>query len=186
MTKNQIDYWNLQESKRANLARESETAKHNREVEKQGRDTIIETVTHNRNSERETAGHNRATEAQSSLDLLERSRSNRANEALTAQRNVNESNRLIETTRSNLANEAIGRSNASSNLVGANTKRIEAANNTGNLIVRQRAQNETERANRASEALRSEEIGAKTATDVLGTLGNFFGRIIGRRSTNGR
>lgn len=186
MTKNQIDYWNLQELKRSNMARESETASHNREMEQQGRAGLAESKRHSLATESEATRHNYQTEALGSQDLLERSRSNRANEANTRQRNAIEANKVSETQRSNMANESIGRSNATTNLLGARAKGVEASTNAGNLIVRQRAQEETERSNRAQEMLKSEEIGARTASDIVGTLGNFFGRVLGRRSTYGQ
>lgn len=66
MTGNQINYWNLQENKRHNVATEGETYRHN----------VV--------GETETERHNRATENFSMQDLAERSRHNVAEEHLKA------------------------------------------------------------------------------------------------------
>lgn len=100
MTRNQIEYQKLLETKRANVANESlthrrdegtlalrgaellETGRHNRAFE-------LETSTHNRNVEAETARHNLRTEEQGMIDLGIKSR-----HATVAERNatVNERN----------------------------------------------------------------------------------------------
>lgn len=67
MTHNQIDYWNLQEQKRSNVAQE------------------IETQRSNLAREHETNRHNVETEKFNISQLAEQSRSNRVNEALKAQ-----------------------------------------------------------------------------------------------------
>lgn len=97
MTYNQIEYWKLQENKRANQANETETSTHNRNTE-------YETGRHNRATEQidlsklaETTRHNKVTEHQGYLTIAETGRHNRATEG--------------ETTRSNLSNEAIKRAN---------------------------------------------------------------------------
>lgn len=65
MTSNQINYWNLQENKRHNIAGEQETYRHN----------LV--------GEQETERHNRATETFSMQDLDEKSRHNQATEKLS-------------------------------------------------------------------------------------------------------
>lgn len=73
MTTNQINYWNLQELKRANRQKELETAKHNREVERLqdvtssrtynvGLGNLAETSRANKTKEQELNRHNIATE----------------------------------------------------------------------------------------------------------------------------
>jgi hypothetical protein len=94
MTQNQINYWKLQEEKRANLAKEglthqqnAETQRHNVATEGISKDTLSETYRHNYMQEvignvqaLETQRHNQAVEG-------ETVRSNRANEGLKGQTN---------------------------------------------------------------------------------------------------
>lgn len=185
MTRNQIDFWKLQESKRSNLANESEARRHNVETEQHNVRVLGETQRHNVAGESETSRHNLQTEAYQANDLLERSRSNRAQEEIARERNTISNMQLLETARSNRANETIGRSNASSNLINAATNRDyrQAAVNQGmtDVLTRQLSQQETARHNQAQESIDWARTGATTATNVLGTLGNFFGRVIGRR-----
>lgn len=185
MTRNQIDYWKLQESKRSNLVGEQETQRHNRATESVQERTLGESVRHNVATEGETNRHNLQTEAQSANDLLEKSRSNRAQEEIARQRNAISQGQLLEQQRSNRANEAIGRSNATSNLINANTNKTyrtgELALNTSDVLTRQETQKEQARHNEATEAIQWAQTSANTATDVLGTLGSFFGRVLGRR-----
>lgn len=139
MTRNQIEYWNLQESKRANQAKESETGRHNLATESEtgrhnqvqegidlghlnesvrhNRVTESETKRHNVAGEQETSRHNRVTETETNrhnvvsegIDLGKLSETTRHNRA-TEGISYGE---LRETTRHNLANEAIGSGNLS-------------------------------------------------------------------------
>ena len=94
MTQNQINYWNLKETQRSNLARETETNRHNVASEKFGYDTLGETKRHNVASENidlsklnETTRHNKVSENIDLSKLYETSRHNQADEANTAYRN---------------------------------------------------------------------------------------------------
>ncbi len=70
MTANQISYWQLQETKRANQAKEAETARHNVIQEGISSGTNIETRRSNLAKEQETQRHNVATEGLSQLQML--------------------------------------------------------------------------------------------------------------------
>lgn len=107
MTRNQIAFWTLEETKRSNrvneaethrsnVARETETNRHNVvteiEVNRHNVVTEIETERHNRATElltqasiAETARHNQAQEGYNMLVLGEQQRSNRANEQLKSE-----------------------------------------------------------------------------------------------------
>lgn len=94
MTANQIAYWNLQETKRSNLAKESETSRHNLATEGKDLATLQETSAHNRATESIAAGqlgeqirHNVSTETIDISRLNETARHNKASEELTAQSN---------------------------------------------------------------------------------------------------
>lgn len=87
MTKNQLEYWRNEETKRANRATESEEKRHNLAMEG-----------HNARSLIESGRHNRVTEA-------ETGRSNRANEYLKSQSNTIALNQLGENRRHNMATE---------------------------------------------------------------------------------
>lgn len=126
MTKNQVDYWNLQETKRHNSATEGETGRHNLVVEGEtGRHNVVteretersnrtregidlgklnESVRHNRATESETNRHNVATEGIDLGKLSESARHNRQTESLGYVQ-------ASETKRHNQASEAIGMSN---------------------------------------------------------------------------
>lgn len=98
MTRNQIEYWNTQETKRHNVVTEGETAQHNRVTE-------AETQRHNMAAENidiskltETSRHNLATESQAMRELAETQRHN------VQQERYNFGN-LAESTRHNKAVE---------------------------------------------------------------------------------
>lgn len=190
MTRNQIEYWKLQESKRSNLTNEAETQRHNRVGESEtNRHNVVsenETSRHNVASEGETFRHNTATEAYQANDLLEKSRSNRAQEAISQERNDIARAQLLESSRSNRAQEQIGRSNATSNLINAQSQKNYRQTSSGIAAVeartRQQQLAETKRHNAAQESIDWAKTGATTATNVLGSLSSFFGRVIGRRS----
>lgn len=81
MTANQLSYWNLQETKRANMADESRKLQEHAETQRSNLAKEKETNRSNLAKERETARSNVAKE-------VETARSNRASEALKAQSNA--------------------------------------------------------------------------------------------------
>lgn len=118
MTRNQIEYWSLQETKahnqrtwsetvRSNKAREREIYRHNRETEDLGNRNLLEITRHNRATE--LLGQDQLSEQRRSnlARELETRRSNMANEALAKQRNYLTDYQNREVSRSNRANEAI-------------------------------------------------------------------------------
>lgn len=136
MTRNQIDYWNLQEQKRSNRANEEnvrrnndEVARHNKASESLGSAQLVESVHHNRATEQVNLGqlnesirHNKAGESLSSRDIEERIRHNKVGES-------NDLAKLAETYRSNVAtlNEAI-RSNKANESLKSQQNAIAARN----------------------------------------------------------
>lgn len=121
MTYNQIAYWNLQETKRSNLAREAETARSNRAQEAEAiranmarewetnRSNLAresETARADRAYETETKRHNQVSEALGWKQHEENVRANLAREEENRRSNIA---REQETRRSNLANEQIRR-----------------------------------------------------------------------------
>lgn len=139
MTRNQIEYWRLSETRRANRAIEQ----HNRNVLAYNYAVLEETKRSNLAREAETSRSNRARETQNRLDsdrnlmfqlrqMNENERANRAKEKIS-------SNQLDETIRSNKANELIRANQASAQLMNAMTQ--------------SRSQAETERSNRERESL---------------------------------
>lgn len=121
MTSNQINYWNLQESKRHNVTTENETNRHNLVTE-------VETNRHNVATENidlsklgETKRHNLVTEGQTDkslgmqqqninlgyANLAEQSRHNQATENLTNRDLSIKADTLYETGRHNLTTEGI-------------------------------------------------------------------------------
>lgn len=171
MTKNQIDYWNLQEVKRNNQRQWEETQKHNR------------------NTEAETNRSNRAREDQARLDYYETQRSNMAREDQNRRNLVEQQRHSLATEseqqRSNLATEANNRFANQTNLIlglgqlantrssigvqrqQADTARYNAYTQSRSVDEARRsnirreqltslAQTETSRANRAQEALSAE------------------------------
>lgn len=169
MTSNQIKFWELQERKRSNMAGEQETARSNRAKEALTSASNLETMRHNVQGE-----------TQAAADLLERSRSNRANEALSAARNALTAAQNTESVRHNIQQEVIGRSQATGTLLRGRASMVQAGTGQSQAITAQRSQKEMERHNQAEEAIGWANVSAKTATDVLGTLGNLVGRVIGR------
>lgn len=174
MTKNQIEYANLLEQRRANLSNEDLTRRRDTaareakivELGEQSRHNLAQEA-YQSGSLDEASRHNLALEGLQGREislrgqtLQETQRSNRAREKLEAQRNV-------ETTRSNLAREAetmrsnVARENetARSNLAReAETSRhnkftegISAADLTSQTVTREQQILETARHNRAME-----------------------------------
>lgn len=107
MTRNQIEYWNLQENKRHNVTTEAETGRHNLATEQ-------ETGRHNRATEgidlgklNESIRHNKMTENISLSSLAETQRHNIATEGLTGM-NINLGySQLAEAQRHNTAVESL-------------------------------------------------------------------------------
>lgn len=171
MTTNQIRYWELQEKKRSNQASERELARSH---------LASEALTSAANAE--ILRHNVNVEAQAANDLLECARSNRATETLTARNIASSEARNAETRRANVANEVIGRQKATTDLINARTQQGQLGLKTVDTRTRQRELDETIRSNMQNETLRAQEIGARTASGIIGTIGSLAGRIITRRA----
>lgn len=118
MTHNQIEYWNLQENKRHNLASEGETNRHNVSTESetyrhnvQSEATEIgklnESVRHNMATEYETNRHNVSSENLGFAQLAETRRHNTATESLESMKNQVLKDNLAETVRHNKVSEHI-------------------------------------------------------------------------------
>lgn len=144
MTRNQIEYWRLKETNRANLANEQ----HQRDVLAYNYATLAEQTRANKAREAETNRSNLANELQNRINsnrnlemsknnLLELRRSNKEREA---------NNRAItlETNRANMANEAIR--------IQTNYLTLMSNQNQARMI------DEQSRSNRANEALRSSQL----------------------------
>lgn len=130
MTRNQLEYWSNEETKR-----------HNLELERQGREQIanaIRLAQIQASQQQETVRSNVARET-------ETNRANIANEAINVLRHN-------ETVRSNQANEVIGTTQAAAATSQASTaaKKIEYEHTD-----RTASQNETNRSNRAQEDIKS-------------------------------
>lgn len=125
MTKNQIDYWTLQESKRHNVTTENETNRHNvvteGETERHNRATesrdlgaLNESIRHNQATEaielgklQETSRHNVVSEGQNQSALTETSRHNQATEANANKQIQLGYSQLSEQKRHNVASEQL-------------------------------------------------------------------------------
>lgn len=150
MTRNQIEYWNLVETRRANaetqrsnLARESETARHN---------TATESVDLGKLAE--STRHNVATEGQAGLELAEATRSHKASE-----KNTRVANR--EARRSHEASEFLqGRTIE----MGAKTLAETKRSNKAKEALEFSKQAETQRANMAAERQRLNELAEQIRT----------------------
>lgn len=145
MTRNQLQYW-----------QDQETIRHNLELERQGREQIenAKRLAQIQASQyQETVRSNQAREA-------ETNRSNVANEAINVLRTA-------ETQRSNIASEAIGRTNAAANVSQAQTanKKVEYEHTD-----RTRAQNETNRSNVQNETIRSNSNPWTSISTTLGKI----------------
>lgn len=100
MTHNQIAYFQLEETRRANRANETETARHNTSTES-------ETRRHNQVGEGETVRHNLEQEKISLGSLEETKRANAANEALKSSEIDIRKSTLAETERHNKEDERL-------------------------------------------------------------------------------
>lgn len=154
MTRNQIDYWNLQENSRHNVVTEKETGRHNLATEQ-------ETARSNMAREVETGRHNRATESIDLGKLQEQSRHNRVSEGQEDTRLSIESGKLVETGRHNLETEAQGRVNLglSSDTLAElrrHNKATESLTGT-DLNIKSMSQQETMRHNLTSESIEQQK-----------------------------
>lgn len=150
MTRNQIEYWSLLETKRANaetqrsnLSREAETARHNQAAESIDLGKLAESTR-----------HNTAAEQQAGMELAETTRSHKASE-----KNTRIANR--ETQRAHEASEFLqGRTIE----MGTNTLRETVRSNKAKEALELSKQAETRRANMASEAQRLRELAEQIRT----------------------
>lgn len=128
MTHNQIEYWNLVETRRHNLAGEGETQRHNVAGEQENTrhnkafETIEigklnETVRHNTATEYETNRHNVETENIGYGQLNEQVRHNRTTESIQSMDAQTRLEQLRENTRHNKMMETIGATQAASSAV---------------------------------------------------------------------
>lgn len=106
MTANQINYWNLQETKRSNLARETEATRHNKEVEGYNTGSLLETARHNQANEQEASRHNIQSENLSFITASEMARHNKASEGIDRSKVAVQQGQLAETVRHNRENDA--------------------------------------------------------------------------------
>jgi inorganic pyrophosphatase/exopolyphosphatase len=147
MTRNQLEYWNLQETKRHNAATEGETGRHN--VAEEG-----ETKRHNVMSESEMQRHNMRTEMQTDTNLLETQRHNIATEGYTKQS-------VAETQRANRASESIRReqNRLESQKLGLTQSQIAESirHNIASEGISLSSLAETQRSNKARESLTAME-----------------------------
>lgn len=123
MTKNQIDYWNMQEGKRHNQVTERETERHGRATEQLQAGTLEEATRHDLAAESidisklgESQRHNQASEALEQgkidlgrLELSESQRSHRANESLQGVDLNIRAAQQSEAARHNFVNEGLSR-----------------------------------------------------------------------------
>lgn len=141
MTSNQIAYWSLQETKRANLAKEyqnskqlAETQRANQAAERQKRADLYE-----------IARANRAGESIRQFQNLESARSNRAQESLKL-RDINQ--RVVSNVNARYATTLSGQLTRESQSIERDRNAITAANNL-------RLNLENQRHNKASESISS-------------------------------
>lgn len=175
MTSNQLKYWEISEAKRANKARETETARSNLANESTRLRTQLEDARHNRASEAETHRSNVARET-------ETARANRQNELLTAVRNA-------ETQRSNLASERLKSESNKISAAGVDATRYSADQRLAsskyaanvNKNIAQAQLTETHRANKQRELIGY--LGE--ANKLINTVGNVGTKLLGGRS-NGK
>lgn len=231
MTKNQLEYWNmvinssnkqreLEETRRANKARETyqamqhgETVRSNlakeRETARANLAKETETSRSNLAREKETNRANLAAEAAANernrvslLTTQEQARHNAAQEMETRRSNLVAeqltSERQAETARANKAGEALGYSNlgevaahnreqeviSAKNAEISNTEAIthryvQEQNKTAqayDYAVKRAQVMETERHNRATEAIQRSQTTVNAATSILSTIGNVVSR----------
>nr|AVX53344.1 putative ORF1 [Marmot picobirnavirus] len=155
MTRNQIAYQELQETRRANAAREAETMRRN-----------SADIAHQQSSLSEAARHNVAGERQASATLSESVRHNIADERLRsgtlAETTLHNRNVERETVRANVATEKqrlqqLAEDKRAHRAAEANVAYSNATQRMHNI----NSETETERSNRANEAIR--DFQAQTA-----------------------
>lgn len=135
MTRNQIAYWANVETKRNNEANLAETARHNRELETQGRQQLSvqsgnlqELARHNVAQER----FNQSTLSANIGQMREQARHNAATEQESIRHNMKQEQLgLLQTGVSRITAEA-NRYNAQTNRQNAETNRINAGANVQN------------------------------------------------------
>lgn len=171
MTRNQIEYLKYQESKRANIAQETETNRANVVREQQNLAMLGETSRHNLATEGlsmqqflEQSRHNLETEAETKrshlVNELELSTHNRNTEAETAR-----ANRAAEQHRIDQLNETIRANRSSESLRSRELQERERASRASEALTRQR-NDETERANRVAEQLREQQFAHQQVIDT--------------------
>ena len=145
MTANQINYWNLQETKRANQARETEAQRHNVKTEEYSAGNLLETVRHNQAGEQETARHNVQTENAAFMTAAEVARHNKAVENIDANKVKVQQGQLNETVRHNREQDSwLGYANRT-NRMNAETNQYSAMHNAyNNYWQAVKAQSETD------------------------------------------
>lgn len=119
MTHNQINYWNMKETGRHNVATEVETNRHNVATEQIDLGKLQETSRHNLATEGETNRHNLVTEGQTNVNLgytgATLDEMKRHNQALESLQNVDlniKQGQLDENVRHNVSQEGINRYSA--------------------------------------------------------------------------
>lgn len=159
MTRNQIEFWNLSETRRANQARERETSRHNTA-------SLAEQVRSNKENERERNRANLINEAHNRATLAESIRASQAKEQL-------ESRKLAESERANRASEReLSRSNLAKE---TETKRSNLAREIE--TVRSNVARETE-TNRANVAKETETNRANIARETETHRSNYMNEVI--------
>lgn len=137
MTHNQIEYWNLQETKRHNVTTEDESKRHNvaGEGETNRHNVVTENIEigklgeqtrHNKATEWETNRHNVETENIGYGTLAESVRHNTATESIQAMDAQTRKDSLNEQIRHNAAQESIDRVNATTNAVDRTTRAAQS------------------------------------------------------------
>lgn len=147
MTKNQIEYAKLVETKRTNLANEALTRERDSASKQLGFHTLEEQKRSNKAKEVETAQHNRATEGLEAAKLGEASRHNAQLEALQAMG-------ISETGRHNLAQERTAAKEADTHAFTAQeSQRSNLARENETQRSNVARETETNRSNTANEAI---------------------------------
>lgn len=190
MTKNQIEYAKLLESRRSNLANEDLTKARDKNAYEINLRNAAESERHNRATEAqarasldETIRANQAREAHEVNVLAETSRSNRAREEETKRSNLAKE---AETNRSNLAREKeTYRSNVARETETARSNRANESLNSRNIDISQMSLAERVRAAQAQEAhnraVLSETQRHNQASEDVGRLNAYAkGGIIGQ------
>lgn len=105
MTKNQIEYQKLLETKRANIANEQITSARDEATKRLGLDTLRETARHNTQVELQARDNLNEQRRNNEAQLAEAQRTHLANEGISQQRADTESRSQSETARHNLVSE---------------------------------------------------------------------------------